>query len=347
MSFTGIAPRKALAQLHVWGGLIVTAPLALAALTGAILLFRPDFSRLELTARDAARPRLALDRLMDAARAAHPASTPVQVRVSPDLRWAVCVMFADRELIFLHPQTGVVVHRGNYYGGFFGQAEYLHRLVFWGEAGKVLMGTAAIAFLILFASGLVLLRSWRSVRLPRRAVGRGRWLLWHRWIGGVVGAATLVSATTGVPIAFSWAKAMLGDASAALTPRRPMDKSRLGEPSETLERALKQLIAVEPGAEQFCLLFPKSSRDPLTAFYIAPDAPHPNARSFAWFDESGRMLRQLPFAAAPTGDRAFYRALSLHFGQFWSGFGRVPLFLGCATLLVLVITGAWSWWVRS
>jgi vanillate O-demethylase ferredoxin subunit len=78
-------------------------------------------------------------------------------------------------------------------------------------------------------------------------------------------------------------------------------------------------------------------------YAIDRDAPHPYARSYAWFDpRSGEVLRFEPWAQSSAGNKAVRWMSALHTARA----GVVPqivLFLGILGVPVLAFTGARSY----
>lgn len=342
--------RKALYWLHVIGGLTAGSVLAVAAATGALLLFKPELDEalnpglLTVHPGAAMRP---VDSLLATAQSGLPGDKPTLIRISGRRDATVSVMFASREIIYLDPGTGAVTGRRNYFSGLFGRAEQIHRYLLMGETGRLLTGGAALVYVILFFSGLLLSARFRSwFRWDTRLRGRARLIDLHKAAGACLGGIVLLSALSGLPHAFGWFKqglyAATGEKPAAV-PARP-ERNGAAHP-ELLAHALAVLDRMSPRAREVCFQLPASTRAPLTMFYIAADAPHGHARSYVWFDPvTGAVLRATPYAESLRGDRLYFASLALHFGQFAGLAGRVMMLGGCAGLLLLLGTGVMAFW---
>lgn len=339
--------------IHVAGGLTAGSVLAVMAATGALLLFKPEldeaFNPSLLTVRpgSAARP---VDSLLATAQAVLPEDQPTLIRISGRPEATVSVMFQNREIVYLDPYTGVVSGRRNYFSGLFGRAEQIHRYLLMGDTGRLLTGGAALAYVILFFSGLVLSARFRSsFRLKPRLRGRARFLDLHRIAGAYLGGIVLLSVLSGLPHAFAWFKqglyAVTGETPAA-TPSVPAGPGAARP--DLLAHALAVLEKMSPGAHAVYFQLPAAAGAPLTSFYIATDAPHAHARSYVWFDPAtGAVLRAVPHAASLRGDRLYFASIALHFGQFAGWGGRLLMLGGCAGLLLLVATGPTAFWPKS
>lgn len=337
--------QKILYWIHVIGGLTAGSVLTVAALTGALLLFKPELDEVLnsglLTVRPGAATR-PVDALLATARSVLPDDRPTLIRILDQPDATVSVMFASREIIYLDPSTGAVSGQRNYFSGLFGRTEQIHRYLLMGDTGRLLTGGAALVYVILFSSGLLLsvrLRSW--FRFDTRLRGRARLINLHKVGGACLGGIVLLSAVSSLPHAFGWVKQGLY----AATGEKPTAVPTVTEGSgaqrpDLLAHALAVIDGMSPGPRTVYFQLPASARTPLTAFYIAADASHAHARSYVWFDPAtGAVLRATPHAESLRGDRLYFASLSLHFGQFAGLGGRLLMLSGCAGLLLLVVTG--------
>lgn len=345
--------RKAIYWLHVIGGLTAGSVLAVAAATGALLLFKPELDEalnpglLTVHPGTARRP---VDSLLATAQSALPDDKPTLVRIPgrPDL--SVSVMFASREIVYLDPGTGAVCGRRNYFSGLFGRTEQIHRYLLMGETGRLLTGGAALGYVILFFSGLLLsvrFRSW--FRMGTRLRGRARLISLHKAAGVCLGAIVLLSALSALPHAFGWFKQGLYAATDEKPTVAPTTTGGSGaQRPDLLAHALAVIDGMSSGPDTVYFQLPASARAPLTAFYIAADAPHSHARSYVWFDPvTGAVLRATPYAESLSGDRLYFGSLALHFGQFAGWVGRLLLLGGCVGLLLFFFTGVMALAHRS
>lgn len=345
--------RKAFYWLHVIGGLTAGGVLAVAAATGALLLFKPELDEALnpglLTVHPGAAMRPVYS-LLATAQSVLPGDKPTLIRISGRRDATVSVMFASREIVYLDPGTGAVSGRRNYFSGLFGRTEQIHRYLLMGETGRLLTGGAALVYVILFFSGLLLSARFRSwFRLDARLRGRARLINLHKVAGVCLGVIVLLSALSGLPHAFDWFKqglyAVTGEKPTA-APRGPEGNGV--ERPDLLAHALAVLDKMSPGPRAVYFQLPASARAPLTAFYIAAGAPHEHARSYVWFDPvTGAVLRTAPYAESLRGDRLYFASLALHFGQFAGPVGRVMMLGGCAGLLLLLGTGVMAFWRKS
>lgn len=221
----GHSIKAALLQVHSIAGLVLALPLALIALTGAIMSFEDEIvDRLNADIMHVApreTPALMPDELIARLRAAQDIGKVSAVTLSSDPSSAVRVRFGRDEQggrpasLYLDPYDADVLGspRGE---EFFATVRRLHRwLLVPGDAkgwGRQITGVAALGLIVMLVSGLVL-------RWPRRATSVKMWLKpnlalsgrgLHRSLHAVIGtwvvAVYLVMTLTGLWYSFDWYK---------------------------------------------------------------------------------------------------------------------------------------------
>lgn len=344
--------QKVLYWIHVIGGLTAGSVLAVAAATGALLLFKPELDEALNPGLLAVHPGVVMqpvDSLLAAAQSVLPDDKPTLVRISGRRDATVSVMFASREIVYLDPYTGTITGRRNYFSGLFGRTEQIHRYLLMGDTGRLLTGGAALVYVILFFSGLLLLARFRSwFRLDARLRGRARLINFHKVAGVCFGVIVLLSALSGLPHAFAWFKQGLYTANGEKPAAAPTVPERTEARPDLLAHALAVLGRMSPGPRAVYFQLPAAPGVPLTSFYIAADAPHAHARSYVWFDPvTGAVLKAVPHAESLRGDRLYFASIALHFGQFAGRVGRLLMLSGCAGLFLLVATGLAAFWRKN
>src|SRR4051812_17560142 len=139
--------RQLVFQVHLWSALTVGTVLLVVAVTGALMVFRPEldpvFNR-DLFFGPAGGPSQSVDDLVAAARAAHPQAKLDYARLPREPGATVQVAFLDKQVIFLNPATGGVVGQRGRYEGFFGRCEQWHRFLLLGKVGTFMARVGAI-----------------------------------------------------------------------------------------------------------------------------------------------------------------------------------------------------------
>lgn len=211
-------------------------------------------------------------------------------------------------------------------------------------------GSFALGLVVIILTGYALW--WPATRralragltINRRLSGRPWHLSLHKALGAYAGVVLLVLAVTGLPIAFDGVKASLypltGSAKSSYPLPAPAAAPFVG--FTALEREIGRLM---PGARETYLPLPKNGV--VRAYAMEANAPHPNARSYAYFDAAdARLLLAEPFASAPRGHRVYYWMMSIHTGVTGGWPLKVLLLLGVLAVPVLAWTGVASWLAR-
>lgn len=227
--------RALLWRVHGLAALLASPLLLIAVITGLIYLPTPQVEAWQLRQLPAAGagPRLPLDRLLDAGRAAAPAGLQLQQVLTPAAAGdALRLRFVDAApagthhapqgalWLFLDPASGVELGRqpeAERYGVW---AAQLHAQLRQGEAWRWLVELAATALLLMLLSGLLL-------ALPLRGRGLRRW---HALGGLLLAALTAAITLTGL----TWSERAgaqiraLRDAAGWAPPRPPTDLRAIG-----------------------------------------------------------------------------------------------------------------------
>lgn len=351
-----VLPRHVFLQLHLWAGLTLGLVLAGVAFSGAMLAWRPQLdprlnAHLMKVVPGAA--RLAPDDLVARARAAHPAGELESVRYYGRTTAPFLVYFTTRDFVHLNPYTGEVLGFRQRYGDFFGWFEGFHKfLQLEPSVGEPLTGSLALIFGGIIFTGLVL--GWPGSRRALRASltlnpklsGRPWHLNVHKTVGAYASLMLGVSVLSGAVIAFDWAKEVLYPLTVSRkeAPVRPAPEA--GEGFAGFTPVSQRLAALMPAAEETYITVPK--KGVVTAYVIAADAPHPNARSYVWFNPADAAVRRFsPYAEASRGYRLYYWILSLHTGMMGGWLGQLLLFLGAISVPLLAGTGVASFLQRK
>ncbi len=316
---------QALRQLHRWTALAGGVLILLMALTGAVLIFKIQLDAalnpmLLLTPRCAA--PLPLERLIDAAHAAHPdAGALTAVRLTSDPASSARVRFSDGQWIHVDRCSARVLGARALYGGGLGTLAWLHALHF-APGDALLLQVMGGAFAALVLAGIVLW--WSGLRRQRD---------WHRTIGSYAAPLLLVSTLSGLLQAFAWGAAAptVAAAPATVSPA-------------SLTRLLARAEALVPQARRIQIRLPRAAGQPVTFEMLPHEAAHANALDYLLFDPaSGALLRHIPYAENAPAHRFYLLAAGIHYG--WSGGLALQLLLCAGGLSVagLAWTGGARW----
>lgn len=345
--------RRAWLLAHRWLGLAAAAWLVVAGLTGSLLVIAEpvDESVNEDLLTVPAPGPLALAPALEVLRAGFPEGSTFVLR--PPRAGTESLQAIVRGpwtgTVFLHPTTGAELGRRGEAEGFFHFLFVLHSSAFAGDAGKAAMTLAALAYVVMLVSGLVLWwpARWRAGFTVRASAGLSRGLFdLHRVGGAVFGMVVLVSVASGAYMAWPpiarWVSSVTGEA-----PRRAPAVLRSAAPAVSLDAAVARAQALFPAGRVGYVQVPASDGAPLRVRLRLPDDPHPNGLTSVWLHpRTGDVLDVHLWSDLDLGTRAYSYVYPLHTGELGGTPMRVAVFLTGLLLSGLGATGAWLWWRR-
>lgn len=372
--------RRVWLACHRWVALGLGGILILSGLTGGLLvvarpldrLLHPEYFVAESRLGDAAVPLESVRRSLveafgpDASLTFDPPRKPgdtLQVRVRGGWRGTV----------YLNPATGREQGRRAEDDGVAAVLYRLHSALMLGQTGKAVLAWAALAYLVLMVSGLVIWwpRKWPpSLRMVfDKGMMRALFDV-HRQGGAVLALFLAVPVATGAYLAWrpigGWITAASGQARvvAPTLPGLAMGTSPLqtgspwslagtlplqaGTPQlPTLDGLAAAAQATFPDGEiGFILYTPRHDR-PMAIRMRVPDDPHPNGRSTVWLDpRDGRVLAAHRWNELDPGTRINSVIYPLHTGEIGGAAGEMVVALLGLGLGGLGISGLWLWWRR-
>lgn len=346
MKFT---PRKIFLQVHLWAGLTIGLVLVGMAVSGAMIVFRPQLdakidSHLKVVAPGAS--RLAPDDLVARARVAHPGAELESVRFYGEPTAPFLVYYTDKQYVHLNPYTGEVLGIRKRYGDFFGWFEGFHKFLQLDPGlGENITGYTATIFGVVILTGMFLW--WPATRRALKAgltlnpklSGRPWNLNLHKTVGAYAAVVVLFSVCSGVPISLDWAKNALYPLSASTKVLPPTQDPALGKQFAGFTAAAQQLEQIFPAAHETYIPLPK--KGVVAAYVIEANPTHLYARSYAWLNPADAApVRVTPYAQASRGFRLYYWMMALHTGNMGGWVVQLMLLLGALAVPLLTYTGA-------
>jgi uncharacterized iron-regulated membrane protein len=344
--------RKTAFQAHRWSGLILGPIAALLAVTGLLMVFRPQLEPVvERGLRDvgSCHARLSLDELIATARRSHPDGALARIEILEGGYGTTVIRFADATGVYLNPCTASVLGRRSQWGGFFGTIEQWHRLRFLDNPNiaELIGGSASFLLaLVMVACGVVLW--WPPNRRALKSSFKFQWHLaghafersLHRTVATYAGLVLLMSAVTSLTFTFDWARSALFLATGSHPPGAKPTVAATGTAMLPAEAFITRTLAMLPNAREITLTFPRSAHDAVEIYAIERAAPHPNARSYVYIDpHTGDVLRFEPYAASSPGNKVYRWLGSLHTGKVGGLPVQLLLFAGILGVPVLAYTG--------
>jgi len=352
--------RRLWLKLHRWLALSLGLVLAFAALLGAALTIAKPLDRRanpQLFSAASPAPVRADNALLQRTRAVLAAEfgrdaalTFRPPREPGETLWAI-VRGPWRGTVYFDPASGRELGRRGEHEGLYNTMFELHSALLMEDTGKAVLASAALAYAVLLATGLVL---WWPARWSRawhvewrRGSFRALFDL-HRVGGALLGVVIAVGVLSGAYMAWRPLSAAV-TAAAGSDPLRPPAVPPGGNaaPPKALDDAVRDAQARFAGAMVGYVQVPAGDRKPVRVRLKLADDPHPNGLTSVWLHPlSGAVLRVDRWSALDPGARAYTWVYPLHTGEL----GGLPHTVLNA-LLGLVLagfagSGLWLWWQR-
>jgi uncharacterized iron-regulated membrane protein len=360
--------RRMWLQCHRWVALCLGWLLVLAGITGSLLVvarpvdqwLHPEFfvaaGRVSTVAAPAIvsleslRQRLAAEFGLKAAFTFRPPQ-------EADETLQVLVRAQWRGTLYLNPHTGAEQGRRGENAGFVTLLYGLHSALLMDQTGKAVLACAALSYLFLLITGVVLWwpRQWPPSLRMEFGKGRTRALFdLHRTAGAVLALFLAISVGTGAYLAWrpigGWISLLAG-AAPVVAPKLPANADPAGHAGDASSLSLDELAAraqaVFPDGRIGYILYTPAPNRPLAIRFRVPDDPHPNGRSTVWLDpRNGAVLAAHRWSELDPGTRVNSYVYPLHTGELGGVGLQIAVGLLGLLLSVLGISGLWLWWRR-
>jgi uncharacterized iron-regulated membrane protein len=354
--------RRALFQIHLWAGVLLSLYVVIIALTGSILVFRAELTKAQLP--EGLNPydehdTVSIGSVLQGFRAAYPGAK-IEILQTPSPRIPAFLLFASdsHQVAFrlvADPVTGRLWQQPRTWLDW---AYDLHVYLLLGSVyGMQVNGIGAAGLLLLTLSGMVLW--WPGVRGWARGLGIDFSRNWRRInfdAHNAIGFWTLVIAFWWAlsGIYFAWYR-QVSDVIAYISPLHGMIAPKLPIPptSGSGRASLEQLLAAiqqgsPPGGHLFSLSDPMLSGETVYALVDlrAPgDFSHRDIMALSTAD--ARILTVWHYGQNQSaGDWILWAMHPLHFGTLWGVAFEVLWALCGIALAVLAITGLFMYWNR-
>ena len=350
------ALRKTILQAHRSSGLTLGLAAAFLAVTGLLMVFRPQLEPgVERGLRDVGScdARKPLDELLASARRFHRNGMVSRVEILEGGYGATMVRFADATGVYINPCTASVLGQRHQWGGFFGTVEQWHRLRFIDNADvtEFIGGSVSLLVAIVLVVGGVIvwwppsLRALKgSLKFQWHLAGRAFERSLHRTVGMYAALILLMSAMTSLTFTFDWARNAVFSATGSPVPAPKPTVAVAGAAMLPIESFVGRTLATIPNAREITLTYPRNAQDPVEIYVIERGAPHPNARSYVYMNPyTGDVLRFEPYVASSSGNKLYRWLGSLHTGQVGGLPVQLLLFAGILGVPVLAYTGIRSY----
>lgn len=331
-----------LRKLHAWLGLGLCLVLALIALTGAAMVFKPELRRLAMPEAAGPAPDRSPEALARVVEAAEAHFGPGK------LRW---VTFASDE-IALHEANagperggawldvdGKVIRQWAAKSRPFDVIFDLHHQLLGGDLGETIVGTLGLMGALMAISGVVLWwparRAFRAAVLPRQPTRAG-WLAAHRDLAIMTAPLVLLSMLSGAAMALPDVARPLMNATPPTPPRVQIVPS-----GPTDWRAVVVLAqGAFPAATIRLVQFPAQPDRPITVRLRQPGEWHTNGRTLVHLSPGvPRVVGVYDAQAQNPGARAFAAIWPIHAAKVGGWPWKVAIFLSGLSLAALSLYG--------
>lgn len=247
--------------------------------------------------------------------------------------------------LLMDPYTGEFLVEATSWKLFFLGVLELHRTLYLGVAGEVIVGACAVVLVLVIISGL--LYSWgkdrRLFRL-RNARGRVTWGSLHRGLGWYAAPLLVVSALTGLFWSFdAYRHAVYAITFSQPPPAPPQPVLEAGGQTAELERVWKVATAYLPEkARARRLVLPSDAAQPLVFAWQPENSPASSVRDTLYLHpQTAEPLRHDKVADFSAGYWAYRMAYPIHTGRIGGVLGQGLMALVAALGFFLSLSGGW------
>jgi uncharacterized iron-regulated membrane protein len=356
---TGDRLYRVIWRWHFYAGMIVAPVLIVVATTGALYIFKDELEAVlhpGVTYVEPAAERVSYEQQLAAARAAVPPNYRIglmQVFTNP--RRATTLAMAGEKF-----QYGYVdQYRGHYLGsiesgGFFDIVLKLHRQLFLGTTGRIVVELTTCWTIVLAITGIYLWWPHKAnlvwgVWLPR--LRRKPYVVLrdlHTVTGIYVAVVAIIIALTGLFYAYVWGAgfqyaARKTDAYDMFS--KPMISKSAPEAKDVSMDRIVEIAQQRMPGNNLTIWFPRA---PNAVYLVTAN------------NERGPQVNEILFLDRATGEiledryssqtKIMYRLgtwnYPLHVGTIWGLPSKILWLAACLVLVTSPVTGVWMWWLR-
>ncbi|MCC7425191.1 MAG: PepSY domain-containing protein [Planctomycetaceae bacterium] len=346
---------------HFYAGVLVGPVLFVVAVTGALYIFKDELERVIHADMMFVTPQteaLPMDRQMTLVAEAFPDWRVDTVEVESDPTRATSIRIRDRasqsQRVYVNPHTGKIQGALGE-DSFFRVVLSIHRRLFIGTTGRIVVECVTCWTIILLVTGLYLWfprrrEKLKGVLLPRLQAKRYTVLRdLHAISGALLMPVALTMVGTGLLYTWGWGSLYqyASAASEGETGKRP-STSAPNAPRLSMDRAIAIARERAPDASLIDVQIPTAPHAPLVARARIGERAGPRNRVVLTLDRStGEVL------AMKTSDQfpllGWWRSkwnYPLHVGSVLGTTTKVLWLLACLVLAMLPVFGFWMWWQR-
>lgn len=357
---TGMGDRlyRVVWRWHFYAGMMIGPVLIVLAATGALYIFKDElegFIYPGVSYVEPAAVRTSYEQQMAAVRAAEPAAQrTVLLQVFTNPRRATSMVFVGKaQYLYADP------YRGHYLGaieqdGFFNGVLKLHRTLFLGTTGRIIVELATCWSIVLAVTGIYL---W----WPRKA--NQLWGVWlprlrhkpyvvlrdlHSVCGNYVAIIAIVISLTGLIYTFVWGSGFQYAGQATQAYDMFTKSMECKSPPDAKELSIDRIIEISQQRmpdNNLTVWFP---RIPNGVYLVSANNDRgPQVNEMLFIDRAtGEILEDRSISQTKLIYQLGSWNYSLHVGTIWGMPTKYLWLVTCLILMTLPVTGLWMWWQR-
>lgn len=345
---------------HFWAGLVACPVLLVVAATGGLYTFREeieDARNAPLVFGEPVGERKPVSEQLAVVGRAYSGSKPTRVILpaDPTRSTAVVIEAAPERVVYVNPYTGDVLGDGPARSPFFGAVLTLHRSLFAGTFGRVVVELTTSWTLVLLVTGAYLwlpkrwtqLRGvwWPRLRAKPYTLLRDLHAVAGSYLLPVIGAVALTGLVFSVVWPWSVNRATDGAANSppALRPTPVVSHHAPGSPAFALDAAAREARERFPN-DTLTVQLPQQ---PTEGFQITARGRDQSITGWIGADRhTGAVLKGARADELPIAERARVAVFPIHIGSVGGWPTKVLAALACAVLAWLGLSGVWMWLTR-
>ncbi len=355
--------RKAMFQIHLWIGIFVAIYIVLIGLSGSILVFRDELTRMTREGKPhlpvSSAINIDMAQAADNVRAAYP-QKKLTFMYAPRPEEPVYVVYAlEKQVSTIYsvdPSNGKILGEkaiGKSLLSWIGQLHYF--LLLGRSPGLILNGIGAALLLILTLTGLVLW--WPGLKAWTRGFIVDFSKSWKRInfdSHNVIGFWTLaiVSFWAISGVYFTWPREVTATVNffspvSQRAERISVPPNKSGKWAD-LRLMANQAVTQTPGKLVGAVRFPTNDRAPFMLYMVPPGATTLTDSDYVYFEPaSGKHIKTVQRTEKRTaGDWIIWAMHPLHFGTSWGLAVKILYFVLGLSLPLMAITGTLMYWNR-
>lgn len=353
--------QQTLRKLHLWVGLVAGAFIAMMALTGMIIVFRPNLESSVAPRTRSGETSASLAAMEQSFAANYPGARITRVTI-PETPPGLLLVQAETEGRD-HVQLYFDAASGQDLGpkkplSWLDWITDLHQNLLMGKTGRAITGVSGFALLFVALTGIMNWfagpRNWnRGPAIPQKGPWRSMNYELHRWAGLWANLLLLTVSFTGIVLAYpDTFQRVVG--LAAGEPQRSREERiraadrKSGKRTLLLDDYVRAAAAAIPGGIVRELKIPKSGREEVSVQLWTPGDIRPKGDSVVLLSRaSAAVLSVDRWSHAPLSKRLVALANAIHKTELgglpvklvWSMLGIIPVFL--------FLSGFQIWWARK